>query len=130
MIVLPLAHPRLWVSGALLLAAGIVVGSLLPGPMVATAASHDKLEHAGAYFVLTFWIVGLVGRRWYPKAALAALVLGGAMEAAQGLFTVSRQADVLDLIADGAGISLALSLAYLGMGGWAGRVERWLGAGP
>jgi len=126
---LPLAHPRVWITGALLLAGGIVVASLLPGPVVAFAGSHDKLEHIGSYFILALWIFGLVDRRWYPRAALAALALGAALEVAQGLLTVTRQADVLDLVADGIGIALALALAYLGLGGWAGRLERWLGAG-
>jgi VanZ family protein len=128
LIVLPLAYRRLWMTGALLLAAGIIVGSLLPGPMVAVAGGHDKLEHIGAYFILSLWIVGLVDRRWYPRAGLAVLALGAAMEVAQGLLTVTRQADVLDLVADGVGIALALALAYLGIGGWASRLERWLGA--
>jgi len=127
---LPLVHPRLWLAGALLLATGIIVGSLLPGPVVAPVGGHDKLEHVGAYFVLTLWMVGLVERRWYPTAALAALALGAALEVAQGLLTVTRQADVFDLVADGGGVAFALTLAYLGIGGWAGRLERWLGAGP
>ena len=52
------------------------------------------------------------------------------LEVAQGLLTVTRQADVFDLVADGGGVAFALTLAYLGIGGWAGRLERWLGAGP
>jgi hypothetical protein len=128
LIVLPLAHPRFWLAGALLLATGIVVGSLLPGPMLASVGGHDKLEHAGSYFVLTLWVAGLVDRRWYPRAALAAFALGATLEAAQGLLTATRQADVLDLVANSTGIALALALAYLGIGGWAGRVERWLNA--
>ena len=127
---LPLAYSRLWLAGTLLIAGGIVIGSLLPGPVVAAVGGYDKLEHAGSYFALTLWLAGLVVRRNYAWAALAALALGVAMEAAQGLLTATRQADALDLVANGAGIALALALAYLGLGGWAARVERWLGVGP
>ena len=126
---LPLVYRRLWLAGALLIAAGIVIGSLLPGPLVATVGVNDKFEHAGAYFALTLWLAGLVVRRRYAWAALAAFVLGAALEAAQGLLTVTREPDGLDLVANGAGIALALALAYLGLGGWAARVERMLGAG-
>jgi len=127
--VLPLVYRRLWLAGALLVVAGIIIGSLLPGPVVAEVASYDKLEHAGAYFALTLWLAGLVVPRRYVWAALAAFALGAALEAVQGLLTVTREPDGLDLVANGAGIALALALAYLGLGGWAARVERMLGAG-
>jgi len=127
--VLPLVYRRLWLAGALLIAGGIVIGSLLPGPVVATVGIDDKFEHAGAYFALTLWLAGLVVRRRYAWAALAAFALGAAMEAAQGLLTVTREAEGLDLVANCAGIALALALAYLGLGGWAGRLERLLGVG-
>lgn len=126
---LPLVHRRLWLAGALLIAAGIIVGSLLPGPVVATVGINDKFEHAGAYFALTLWLAGLMARRRYAWAALAAFALGAALEAAQGLLTVTREPEGLDLVANGAGIVFALALAYLGLGGWAGRVERMLGVG-
>jgi VanZ family protein len=127
--VLPLVHRRLWLAGSLLIAAGIIVGSLLPGPVVATVGIDDKFEHAGAYFALTLWLAGLMARRRYAWAALAAFALGAALEAAQGLLTVTREPEGLDLVANGAGIVFALALAYLGLGGWAGRVERMLGVG-
>jgi VanZ family protein len=126
---LPLVYRRLWLAGALLIAAGIVIGSLLPGPVVETVGIDDKFEHAGAYFALTLWLAGLVMPRRYAWAALAAFALGAALEAAQGLLTVTRETDGLDLVANGVGIAIALALAYLGVGGWAARVERMLGAG-
>ena len=126
---LKLRFPWVWWSFGWVLVAGVVFGSLLPGPLVATVGVNDKFEHAGAYFALTLWLAGLVVRRRYAWAALAAFALGAALEAAQGLLTVTREAEGLDLVANGAGIVFALALAYLGLGGWAGRVERMLGAG-
>jgi VanZ family protein len=128
--VLKLAHPRLWQAGAVLIAAAIVVGSLLPGPVVARVHVWDKLEHAGAYFLLTMWLEGILERRRYAVAVVVALLLGIGLEIAQGLLTATRQADFSDLIANALGILLALVLAYLGLGGWAGRVERFFGAVP
>jgi len=124
---LPLAWPALWVAGAVLLALAIVAGSLLPGPVVESVATWDKLQHTGAYLVLALWISGMVDRRRYLWAAAAAFLLGAAVEGAQALLTETRQGDVLDLLANAAGAGLALAAAYLGLGGWALRVERWLG---
>ncbi len=127
---LPLARPGLWIAGALLLAAAIVVGSLLPGPVVESTASWDKLQHTVAYLVLSLWLVGMVGRKGYLRAAAAAFLLGVAVEVAQALLTETRQGDLLDLVANGSGVLLALVVAHLGLGGWAQRAERWLGFSP
>jgi VanZ family protein len=127
---LTLARPGLWIAGACLLCVAIVVGSLLPGPLVAMPGISDKLEHAGAYFLLTSWLAGMVERGRYLGVAVAALLLGAGLEVAQGLLTTTREADLHDLAANAGGIGLSLVLAYLGLGGWAGRVERWLGLAP
>ncbi len=124
---LPLARPGLWIAGALLLALAIVVGSLLPGPVVPSVSSWDKLDHTGAYLVLALWLAGMVDRRRYLWAAGGAFLLGVAVEIAQALLTDTRHGDVLDLVANATGVVLALAVAYLGLGGWAQRAERWLG---
>lgn len=124
---LRLARPDLWIAGAVILVTLIVVGSLLPGPVVATVSGYDKLEHAAAYAALTLWLAGMLERRGYVWAGTAAFLLGLVLELVQGWFTATRQADPLDLVANGAGIFLALAVAWMGLGGWAGRIERWLG---
>ena len=126
---LPLARRGLWIAGALLIAAVIVVGSLLPGPVVQSTASWDKLEHTGAYLVLALWIAGMLERPRYVWAAAAAFLLGALLEVAQALLTETREGDLLDLLANGTGAALALIAAHLGLGGWALRAERWLGLG-
>jgi VanZ family protein len=124
---LPLARPGLWVTGALLLALAIVAGSLLPGPVVQSVSSWDKLQHTGAYLVLVLWWTGMVNRSRYVWAAAGAFLLGAGVEVAQALLTETREGDVLDLVANATGALLALAMAYLGLGGWAQRAERWLG---
>lgn len=75
---------------------------------------YDKLFHAAAYATLTLlagWafsgITSLTGRFWLLIASLA-IVIGGLLEIAQALFTVTREAEVADFIANcfGAGIAL------------------------
>ncbi|MBS1200814.1 MAG: hypothetical protein H6R27_1492 [Proteobacteria bacterium] len=127
---LPLVRQGLWIAGALLIGAAIVLGSLLPGPLVATVSAWDKLEHAAAYGILTLWLTGMLVRRRYVVAAIAAFLLGLSLEVVQGALTATRQSDPLDLVANGTGIFVALALAWLGLGGWAGRVERWFGLAP
>ena len=113
-----------------MIATAIVIGSLLPGPLVATVSAWDKLEHAAAYGMLTLWAAGVLERRRYALAAILAFALGASMELVQATLTSTREADPLDLVANLAGIATALAMAHLGLGGWAGRVELWLGAAP
>jgi len=127
---LPLARPGVWIAGAVLIGAVIVFGSLLPGPMISAVSVWDKLEHASAYGLLTLWMTGMLPRRHYAWAALVAFLLGLSLEGLQGALTATRQSDALDLVANLSGIAVAWTLALLGLGGWAGRVERRLGLAP
>lgn len=124
---LPLARPGLWLAGAALLVLAIAVGSLLPGAVVAPVAGYDKVEHLGAYLLLAAWLMGMVERRHYLSVALATVLFGMGIELAQGAFTATREAEWADVAANLAGAAAALLIARLGGGGWALRVERWLG---
>jgi hypothetical protein len=124
---LPLVYRRFWLTGAWLVALAIVIGSLLPGPLIAAVSTWDKLQHGAAYGLLTFWLLGLLERSRYLWAAAITLGLGVAIEVAQGLLTATRFADPLDIVANATGVGLALLIAWLGLGGWAEQVERWLG---
>ncbi len=93
----------------------IVCVVLSLGPAVPGAAPlfphADKLNHALAYAALAWWAMGCfattAGRR---RALLSLLVLGAAMEWAQGAFTVDRQRDGLDLVANAVGVGLGTAL--------------------
>ena len=124
---LPLARPGLWLAGAAVIFLGIVLGSLMPGALVGPVGGFDKLGHFGAYLLLTLWLAGIVERRCYFWAGLAALLLGAGLELAQGAFTTSREADWADVAANATGVGAALALALIGAGGWASRAEAWLG---
>jgi len=89
------------------------LGPAVPGA-VPLFPHADKLNHAMAYAALAWWAMGCfattAGRR---RALLSLLVLGAAMEWAQGAFTVDRQRDGLDLVANvvGVGLGTVLGLA-------------------
>ena len=84
----------------------------------------DKFQHAGAYGLLTF--LGamaftfhgrcFIGR--FPSAVCLSVLVGGLMEVAQGLFTVSRSAEFGDLLADGLGAVTVAVLAHLRRWPW------------
>ncbi len=121
-----LRHGRRWAALFMASAMVIVVGSLLPGGLVASVSVFDKLEHFVAYFGLTLIGAGIVmpDRRW--AVLLACSVLGVLIEVAQGTLTTTRLADHWDIVANVSGSALALLVAQLGAGEWAVRVERWL----
>lgn len=123
---LELRYREAWLAGAFWLAALIAVASLLPGQVVATVQVWDKLEHGGAYAVLTLWLVGMTPRTGAWRAALFSIVFGALIEVAQGALTNTRMFDLADLAANATGAAASLLVAWLGAAGWAERVERWL----
>ena len=120
-----------WIIGWLLLIF-ITVSCLEPPQYVPNLHVNDKLEHAGAFFGLTFWFGGLVRRRSYPYLALWMLALGGGIEIAQGAMGWGRDMDIWDFVADSVGVAIAVTLLLLGLGDWLARIERllWLSRAP
>ncbi len=97
----------------------ISVLSLIPSPPVPHDGllGWDKFQHAAAYALLTFlgakafaFYRKSSGNRFIPAACLAVTV-GGLMEVAQGLFTVTRSAEFTDLLADAVGAVTIVVLA-------------------
>lgn len=80
----------------------------------------DKLGHALVYAALAWWAMGCfdssAGRR---RALLSLLVLGAAMEWAQGALTADRMRDGLDMVANalGVGVGTALGL-WINLPAW------------
>lgn len=108
----PLRLPRLWL-GLWLLAIGIVVGvCLIPSPDLPSMPRNvDKLEHALAFFVLSAFAVQLfVPGRPLLRAMTGLVILGMAIELAQGVFTIDRSADPLDALADILGVLLGFAI--------------------
>jgi VanZ family protein len=124
---LSLAYPRFWSAVGWLLVAGVVVGSLLPGPTVAefTFSVNDKVMHSSAYCLLMVWFSGLYRRSFYWAIGAVLLGLGVGLDLLQSL-TRTRSVDWRDMVANASGIALGLVLAFYVVGGWCQRLERRL----
>ena len=123
---LPLRWRSLWLGiGALGIGLAFVL-SLWPHGAPGLANVPDKVQHLAGYGMVVTWFVGVLPRRYYVWVFVGAVLLGGLIEILQA-FTETRQADWADEAANTVGAGLGLGLAYLGLGGWAATLERWLG---
>ena len=99
-------HPAvwlgIWIFGWIL----CVVLSLMHPPNIDLGfADGDKLEHFLAYGLLSVWAVLIfVEPRGRWSAALMLMLLGIAMELAQGAWTSDRTMDAKDALADAVGV--------------------------
>ena len=110
----PFQRPRLWLglwSAAVLL---VVVFSLTPPPPMTLPRHGDKVEHVLAYAILAGGAVQLfAGRARLLAVALGLVVMGVALELAQGALTTNRMADPWDALANASGVALGLASAVL-----------------
>jgi VanZ family protein len=102
----------------------IALSCLEPARYVPDLHIWDKAEHALAFGGMTLWFGGLVRRSRYFVVGFVMLLFGGGIEIAQGTMGLGRDMDIMDFVADGVGISIALTALYLGLGCWACWVER------
>jgi VanZ family protein len=88
----------------------ITYSTLAPARYVPDLHINDKIEHASAFFAMTFWFGGLVrrGRLWALGLIMSAF--GGAIEIAQGTMGLGRDMDIHDWVADTWGVLIALGL--------------------
>jgi VanZ family protein len=117
---------RLWWALGWAMVLFIAVSTLEPPRYVPNLHLWDKLEHALAFFGMTFWFGGLVRRSRYPVVAVAMALFGGGIEIAQGAMKLGRDEDIMDFVADSVGISIALVLLYAGLGAWTRWVEQFI----
>ena len=122
---LPLRYPKLWTALAWLLTAGVIVGSLLPGEVVADIPVRDKLMHAGSYLLLMVCFAGIYRRGVYPVVAAVLLSLGLSLDLLQ-LLTETRSFDWGDIAMNCVGIVTGLVLSWWLLGGWCQRIEQRL----
>jgi VanZ family protein len=120
---------RTWLLLGWLLILAAWVGSLMPAHILHPVARiPDKVQHAAVYLSMTLWFAGLYPKRVLWRIALAFFLMGCAVEVAQGVFTSTRDMDWHDVIANSTGIVLAVTIASVGLAGWAAWLERALGA--
>jgi VanZ family protein len=121
---LPLRYAHFWLLGGLLLLGFGLVSALSPLPS-GLPSLNDKLLHTVGFLAFMVWFGGIFERRFLPGIALALAVYGLLIELLQSL-TVTRQAEVPDLIADVAGILLGWLLSAAGLSRWCTKLESWL----
>ena len=124
---LPLAHRGVWIAGGIVLVAIVLLGSLLPVPVLGQPPGSDKLHHFVAYGTLALWFSGMVRPDRYWRIALGLLVLGAAIEIVQGIPGLGRTREAIDVLANAGGIALGLLAARVGLAGWCLQVERLFG---
>lgn len=109
----PLRHPRLWLGLWWLALLLVVVACLVPlRDLPALPPGGDKIEHFLAWFLLAAGAVQLFrGRRALWRAAIGLVLLGVAVEVAQGAFTSTRSMDPMDALADAIGVLLGSATA-------------------
>jgi VanZ family protein len=88
----------------------ITYSTLAPSRYVPDLHINDKIEHATAFFGMTFWFGGLVRRSRFWALGLIMSAFGGAIEIAQGTMGLGRDMDIHDWIADTWGVLIALGL--------------------
>ena len=102
----PLRHSRGWLCLWALAIVAVIAASLVPAfvlPQVPDGG--DKLEHFLAYFLLAAAAVQLFATRSaLVGSALGLVMLGIALEIAQGMFTSTRQMDPHDALANTLGV--------------------------
>jgi len=117
-----------WLVGGVLIAACVLVASLVPTTELPATGLSDKVWHVLAYGALSVWFAGTVQRRYYLHIGVALFAFGILIEIAQGSMGLGRIAELVDVFANGAGALLGLIVAWLGAGDWMQLIERWFGA--
>ena len=124
---LQLRRRRLWIALSMVLLAAVFFVCLQPGFGPTVPAGFDKLEHMAAYVLLALWFTGLVARGRYWAVAAGLLALGSLIEVLQWLTNLGRSAEGLDMLANTLGVAVGIAIALFATGGWAPRLESWLG---
>ena len=104
----------------------ILYATLAPSRLVPDPHLNDKVEHALAFFGLTFWFGGLLRRRHYWLLSVLMSLLGAAIEVAQGTMGLGRDMDIHDWIADDCGVLLALAVLMTCVPRAKGSWLRWI----
>jgi VanZ family protein len=117
----------LWWACAVGLTVYVVAECLVPAKMVPDIHVNDKLEHAGAFGLMTILYAGVLQRRRFPLLIVGMLLLGAGIEMAQGAMGLGRDMDFWDWVADAVGVVAGATLAYLGLDAWMLYIEQRLG---
>jgi VanZ family protein len=129
---LPLRHARRWQAASVVLLFMVLVAALIPAAwfwpdrrqFVTWFVGADKWLHGITFVFLAVWFSGQYRPRSYWRIGLSLIFFGVLIEACQRLVAY-RLAELLDIVADAAGIVVGLTVAMVGLGGWSLRMEDW-----
>ncbi|MFZ0254456.1 MAG: VanZ family protein [Gammaproteobacteria bacterium] len=122
---MPLRYFPLWLSIGWLLIASVLYASLAPSGVPSMAPHSDKAGHFLAYFALALWFSQLYNtrvRRWW---AMAFIGIGVLLECLQAPIP-SRIFDLVDMVANTAGVLSGWVLGSMAGANFLARFELWL----
>ncbi len=127
---LPLRHALFWQIAGMLLLLLVLLSTLLPVAWFWDSSLRppswlrhaDKWFHGAVFLMLAIWFSGQYRRAAYWGIAVGLVAFGLFIEGCQSLVSY-RSAELADLAADIAGITIGLAVAMTGLGGWSLRVE-------
>lgn len=117
---------RAWLAAGWLMLAVVLWGTLTPEPpqLEPPIPQFDKLEHFGAFLLLSGWFTAaLPGPRWTWGLAAVFIALGGAIELIQG-WTGFRDAEWMDWVSDSVGVVFGVWLAARGLSRFLNHLSR------
>jgi VanZ family protein len=122
----PFRWPRLWLGLWWCAVALVTLGSLLPAMLLPVVPEGgDKFEHLLGYGLLAAIAVQVFATRdALLRAALGLVLLGVALELAQGWFTATRAMDPMDALANTLGVALGMATVLTPVRDWLLRVEK------
>lgn len=125
----PLRWRAFWlVAGILATGYGVYLALRPPAGAPPWFPGGDKVQHALSYVAMGLWYAALFERRHLPRVALGLFTFGVVIEVLQATMPFGRAADWIDLLANGAGIAIAIGLTVALRESWMVSVERLLGA--
>ena len=124
-----LAYRRLWLAVGAAGLAATLAGSLVPVTASVAVPAADKAVHVVVYAGLMLWFGALVATGAQRLGVAAALLIFGAsIEWLQGATSSLRHAEAGDVLANVAGLLLALAALRTLLSDWLVRVDAWMAA--
>jgi VanZ family protein len=121
----PLRWARVWLALWALMILAVIVLSLIPKPPIPPTLAIGKLDHLIAYFALAAFAMQLyLRRRAQLSAAFALVLLGIALELAQGYLTTYRHMAAYDAFVDALGVAIGTATAWTPIATILLRIER------
>lgn len=129
---LQLQYPKLWQFLSFAALAVVLTGTLVPSDWLWPDDSQswltisDKWLHGITFAVLALWFSGQYARSSYWRIVVGLLAFGLLIELCQRALSY-RTAEVGDMLANTAGMTVGMLVALAGAGGWSLHFEKWLG---